>query len=69
MSPRGHPVPGREAQSLVPSPGDRVLFPLQRVTGEGQGEGAVPTRGDFSDNAGHCVEYPGFPRRALSVAS
>jgi len=34
---------GRGAQSWIPSPGDPLLFPMQRVTGEGQGEGAAPT--------------------------
>ena len=47
---RGHPndrlsplVGGRGPPHLFPSPGDPLLFPMQRVTGEGQGEGAVPT--------------------------
>ena len=29
---------------FVPSPGDPLLFPMQRVTGEGQGEGAATTK-------------------------
>ena len=28
---------------MIPSPGDPLLFPMQRVTGEGQDEGAAPT--------------------------
>ena len=33
-SPAPSPIEGRGAHFLIPSPGDPLLFPMQRVTGE-----------------------------------
>ena len=54
---------GRGAHFWIPSPGDPLLFPMQRVTGEGQGEGAAARH----EASSRIIRVKGVLSRALAA--